>query len=241
VDTFHVNFIDFNLHIPDQVICGNQSVDLNATTPGATDYLWENGSHQPILTARDPGLYTISVSVQNCTKNDTILVSNKGFDVFIGKNDTLCYGMQKVIQVNIDSASYKWQDGSTGQNYVSKRDGKFYVEVEKDGCTATDTIEISYQKCNECIRIPNAFTPDNDGRNDLFKPLIQCPVSKYTILIVNRYGQEIFKTDNPSLAWDGTFNNLVQEVGAYYYLLKVKLDNPDAQEEIFKGDISLIR
>jgi gliding motility-associated-like protein len=89
--------------------------------------------------------------------------------------------------------------------------------------------------------MPNAFTPNNDNKNDLFRPIINCPTSEYSILIVNRYGQEIFSSNTPSDSWDGTFNGQKEGVGVYFYLVKVKFNYPNAQYEIYKGDVSLIR
>lgn len=43
-----------------------------------------------------------------------------------------------------------------------------------------DTIKITVVPCSDCIAIPNAFTPDHDGLNDMFQPIISCPVSDYS-------------------------------------------------------------
>lgn len=96
-----------------------------------------------------------------------------------------------------------------------------------------------YERGN--IVIPNAFTPNSDNKNDGFKTLLFGPYQKFSLLIMNRYGQEVFKSDNPNELWDGRFNNQEQEMGVYYYLIKVKFDYPNAQDEIYKGDISLLR
>ena len=89
--------------------------------------------------------------------------------------------------------------------------------------------------------VPNTFTPNSDGKNDGFRAILSGPYQSYNLLIVNRYGQEIFSTDDPKHLWDGTINGQEQEIGVYYYLIKVKFDYPDAVEEMYKGDISLLR
>lgn len=104
--------------------------------------------------------------------------------------------------------------------------------------TATDCCAV-YIKGK--FAMPNAFTPNGDGKNDLLKALAFSPLQKFRLLIVNRYGQEIFSSENVNEGWDGRFNNQDQEVGVYYYLIKLQFDYPDAQEEIYKGDIILIR
>jgi gliding motility-associated-like protein len=91
------------------------------------------------------------------------------------------------------------------------------------------------------LTIPNAFSPNNDGKNDGFKVVILGAYQKFSLIIMNRYGQEIFKTDDPNKEWDGKVNNKDEDLGVYYYMVKVKFDYPGAGEETYKGDISLIR
>jgi len=89
--------------------------------------------------------------------------------------------------------------------------------------------------------VPNTFTPNGDGKNDGFRAILIGPYQSYQLLMVNRWGEAIFSTEDPKQAWDGTFNGQEEAVGVYYYLIKVKFDYPDAVEEMYKGDISLIR
>jgi gliding motility-associated-like protein len=241
VDTFRVKFIDFNLAVPNRVICSDESIVLDATISAATSYQWSNGSVQPDIVVNEPGIYTIAVNLENCRKTASVLVTQKGFQVDLGQDELLCEGMTKQLMANIEGASYLWQDGSSNQSLTAMTQGKYSVEVKKDGCVASDTLEIKYEQCSNCLAIPNVFSPNHDGINDVFRPIFQCPVDKYALLIVNRYGQIIFQTNNSAVSWDGRFNNLEQELGTYYYLIKVKFDYADARELIYKGDISLLR
>ncbi|NCD70103.1 T9SS type B sorting domain-containing protein [Mucilaginibacter agri] len=101
------------------------------------------------------------------------------------------------------------------------------------GCVAQTSITVTV--INDII-IPNAFTPNNDGRNDLWNiPLLQffpgCTVNVY-----NRYGALVFHSVNYSQAWDGTFNNSPLPVGTYYYIIDPKNDKP-----ILSGPVTIIR
>jgi len=72
--------------------------------------------------------------------------------------------------------------------------------------------------------IPNAFTPNGDGLNDLFKLALSlaCPVSEYKLQIYNRWGQMLFVSYRLEDGWDGTINGQPADVGSYYYQLSVK-------------------
>ena len=109
-------------------------------------------------------------------------------------------------------------------------------------CGLKDTTE---NCCNVYIKgkllVPNVFTPNGDGKNDFFKALLFSPTKEYKLIVVNRYGQEIFKSHDPNMGWDGNYNNQPEVLGVYYYLIKVIFDYAGAKEEIYKGDVTLIR
>lgn len=93
--------------------------------------------------------------------------------------------------------------------------------------------------------LPNAFTPNNDGKNDLFKPFPYCFIASIELQIMNRWGQVVFTTTDPDINWDGTNQNGDElEAGTYVYICRVfeqRVDGPIEQEEILRGYIQLIR
>ncbi|MDF7822245.1 gliding motility-associated C-terminal domain-containing protein [Runella sp. MFBS21] len=103
--------------------------------------------------------------------------------------------------------------------------------VCKDNCTT--------------YRLPNVFTPNNDGKNDLFQPLT-CPlfVESVVFVVYNRWGQKLFETTNPSLNWDGKTSD-GQEVpaGTYFYqaTVKFKTIQPTSEAVVIKGWVQLVR
>lgn len=68
--------------------------------------------------------------------------------------------------------------------------------------------------------IPTAFTPNNDGKNDTFKPIIKGNLKRYEFFIFNRWGQNIFKSDNLDIGWDGLYSNQSQDQGIFVWLCK---------------------
>jgi gliding motility-associated-like protein len=114
--------------------------------------------------------------------------------------------------------------------------------VARNVCGLTDT---AVRCCNVVIRgklvVPNVFTPNGDGRNDGFRALLFSPHRVFSMKIFNRYGEEVFRADKPEAPWDGTFNGQPEELGVYFYLIKVTFDYQGANEELYKGDVTLIR
>ena len=90
------------------------------------------------------------------------------------------------------------------------------------------------------INIPNVFTPNDDGINDVFKIDITGE-KKYKMLIWNRWGNNVFESDRSDFMWNGRTNNDGGEnpAGTYYYLLTYQLRG--GEEKTVRGSITLIR
>ena len=100
------------------------------------------------------------------------------------------------------------------------------------------------ENCDDCkVYFPNAFTPNNDGLNDQFKPLLpdcnNIGFERYHINIYNRFGQPVFQSNNPAEGWKGTFNNQAAPQGVYVYTIQYNFkQNKPVQT---KGTVLLIR
>ncbi len=93
---------------------------------------------------------------------------------------------------------------------------------------------------NEVI-VPNAFSPNKDGINDLLRPVGNVPILSMTFRIYNRWGQLLYETNNQTDGWNGTYRNTQQEIGVYVYtLVFTTADNP-AEARFMHGNVTLIR
>jgi len=92
--------------------------------------------------------------------------------------------------------------------------------------------------CN--MVIANAFSPNGDGKNDLFYLQVQESVIVHQFSIFNRYGQMVFDTVDLSQGWDGNFMGQPADIGVYFYYLKYLCLGSD-EEIVQKGDITLLR
>ena len=96
------------------------------------------------------------------------------------------------------------------------------------------------------IFTPNAFTPNGDGKNDLFKLTVpeNCEVIKFSMQIFDRWGRRVFTTDDVFESWDGTFDGQILEEGVYlwYYTATLrKVNDPEVNEQEKRGTAILIR
>ncbi|MCX8019339.1 MAG: gliding motility-associated C-terminal domain-containing protein [Chitinophagaceae bacterium] len=106
------------------------------------------------------------------------------------------------------------------------------------GCETIDTQLVITLKDVQ-IHVPNAFTPNNDGKNDFFRPHIQGIKQMIRFSVFNRWGQLLYDSQSPEARWDGTWNGAPQNPGIYTWIFEaIGLDN---RRHFRKGTVMLIR
>ena len=105
------------------------------------------------------------------------------------------------------------------------------------GCTATTTQLLDPGSCCT-VAFPNAFTPNGDGHDDVFRPLFTGFHNFHIFRIQNRWGQTVFESTNSAMQWDGTFNGVPQDMGVYFYYIKYDCGGKSIEAS---GDVTLIR
>jgi len=111
------------------------------------------------------------------------------------------------------------------------------VVAGTDGCmTAGKTAVIVYRP----LEMPNTFSPNGDGKNDVFRVPSATPQVIESFVVFNRWGEELFKTTNGSRGWDGTYKGQPQPTGTYVWII-IYEDLLTRQKQIAKGIVMLIR
>jgi len=143
------------------------------------------------------------------------------------------------------AAVYTWSPTATLSNpnivnpIASPKETTVYTVrgLSANGCAATDTVHVDINYHGK-VFVPTAFTPNGDGRNDVFKVVNLTFEKILEFHVFNRWGQELFyATDNSG--WNGYWHNEPQDIGTYQYLIRVA--SPDGTIQTFKGDVTLLR
>ena len=222
----------------DTTICAGDTLPLNAFNNGAT-YLWQDGSSSATYSVLVTGEYRVMVSLGGCAATDSVFVSYHSAPHFtLGGNEFICEGEQIQLHGDTDSAfTFRWQDGSAQSTYPVQAPG-LYSLTETNACGSfTDSALVSVGSCK--LHMPSAFSPDNNGDNDLFRVKYPFPVSSFEFIIFNRWGQKVFETTDISKGWDGKLNGVDQPIGAYVWMIYCTTQNN--QKESAKGTVVLIR
>jgi gliding motility-associated-like protein len=91
----------------------------------------------------------------------------------------------------------------------------------------------------DVVYFPDAFTPNNDGKNDVFRPSYNYAITDFDWRIFNRWGQKVFASDDMTKAWDGTVGGIPQATGTFVWVVSYKLASGDRVSR--KGTVVLIR
>ncbi len=250
-----------NIYTEDTTICLSAPMqitsDVQPDTFSQYNYVWtptvglDNPfAQEPFFFASIPTDYKYVLAVQTplgCTGTDSITIRSKPSAELINVTaDTIVkYGTS--LQLNANGGDYYvWTPTAfldfpnTSDPTATPLDSITYqvIGVNQFGCKDTAYVHVDVD-FNMVEIIPNAFTPNGDGRNDVFGVWNIRFQSLQEFRVFNRYGQEVFSTTNPQEGWNGTYQGIPQDIGVYHYLIRVAL--PGGKVKLYKGDVTLIR
>jgi gliding motility-associated-like protein len=139
----HVMDLSFDLG-PDIFFCSGESATIHPTVPPGVDYLWSNGSTLDSLVVTQPGQYGLSISINNCIQQDSIMVDVLDLNFTLGNDTTICAGSTYVVNpIVANGVSYFWSDNSSASTLAVQNAGTYWLTIEQLGCSAVDTIDIA--------------------------------------------------------------------------------------------------
>lgn len=156
------------------------------------------------------------------------------------------------IQLNISGSavpSYHWSSSATlsdpsipNPTAIISQSAWIIVEaVDTNNCSAVDSILIQLVECDGSVFVPNAFTPNGDGRNDLYRVFARC-AELNSLKIFNRWGEKVWETEDINQGWDGTYRGSAQPTEVYVYLITYRLlSDKSGVSKHKQGSITLIR
>lgn len=222
----------------DTTICQGRILVLNALNPNA-NYQWQDGSSGPSLSVTKADKYWVAVALDHCIASDTIFVKTKPAPYFtLGKDSSLCSGQEYLLTPSINTtASLLWQNGSSAPSFLIRDAGVYSLTASNECGSYADSVTITSGICN--IIMPNAFSPNNDGLNDLFRVKYPFPAKEFHFMVYNRWGEKIFETNNMSEGWDGRWKGELSPSGVYVWVIGFR--DSDERIQNLKGTVTLLR
>ena len=222
----------------DSSLCtgGQRILDAGA---GFTNYLWNDGNSSQSIIVNSMGTYSVSVTDNNgCEGADTTKIT---FMLpqpanFLGQDTSMCTYDRLQLKATANFNQYTWSTGSSGATIIINRPGMYWLQV-KDGnnCVGKDSIVVNPKVCPTAFFMPTGFTPNNDGKNDILRPVLRGDVIQYKFRIYNRWGQLILETTDIDKGWDGTYQGQPQTSGVFVWMCAYQFDGelPQARQGTF--------
>jgi gliding motility-associated-like protein len=195
-------------------------------------------------------VYNVSISESVCNYDTTISVAvkvNPVPEVAVKKsNDINCNVPTSTLEAS-GADQYSWipaiglADTANFKTVVAIDTTRTYTVrgTNQFGCSSDATITVNVDRSGvPRFVVPNAFTPNNDGKNDCFGIQHWGDADVKQFSIFNRWGTMVFTTYDPSQCWDGKWKGVVQDNGGYIYVIKATTICGDVTR---KGMLMLIR
>lgn len=236
-------------------VCYNAVIRLNAS--GGETYVWSTGDTTSEISANiklDTSYWVIPYTEGCEGTSDTIFITISGDVIaadFIASDDTL-FTRRPVQFTNTSQGGvsyywdFMWKKMFTGKTSVLEHPVYDYdqpgnyivmlVATSDIGCR--DTVFKEFTLINNDVFIPNAFTPDGDGINDLFNFVASDSLEQFVFSVYNRWGEQVFETRKEQPGWDGSYRGLPAQQDVYVYVFKGIVNR---KEVALTGTVTLLR
>ncbi|MGB1039356.1 MAG: gliding motility-associated C-terminal domain-containing protein, partial [Flavobacteriales bacterium] len=161
-------------------------------------------------------------------------------------SDDECYAGIGVIDITLSGGTgpmtFGWSNGNTTEDLIGIEEGTYSLSVvDANGCSdRSEFIVVNFESdtCEYHIYLPNIFSPDGNGQNDVFR-IEGDGVEKVEFKIFNRWGNLIFESTDQSIGWDGTYQGKPINQGVFVYMISGSFVNGEEFQQ--KGTVTLVR
>ena len=232
-------------------------VNLSAieTGPGV-DITWDFGDGNtssdlnPIHSYGAPGIYNVKLKYTNsipCLSDSLVLQLNmETFTIVASGDRTILPGQTVQLYVTGPARIYSWTPSNSLNNPTLRNPVATPIETtnyiitarDRDNCMAMDSVLVTVLQPDD-IYVPSAFTPGNDGRNDVLRPIYPAKYTLKNFSVFTRWGERIFHTSERGRGWNGKIGGIEQAAGVYVWMIRLIDDTGKTTER--KGTSLLIR
>ncbi len=240
---------------PQAYLCSGESLNIDPEVSGGNgtiNYLWSGpdgfaSDNKQVniasISTEESGTYILSVEdSMTCSNTQSFMVNVYASpQIAFAAYDTLWMEPGDILEAGTNYAYlYSWNTGETTPAITIDTCGTYSVEVvSPENCSSQKSVMILWDGIP--FYIPNAFTPDGDGLNDVFNIIPKYDyIRDFRLTIFNRWGQQIFTTRDYNKGWDGTFKGSPCMVGAYIYKVTYsEFSSPGAKS--VEGSVVVVR
>ena len=227
---------------PDRSICPGASLAVSLPA-GPVFYLWEDGHQGGDYLITGPGTYRVTASNGCGSSADEMTVALfPDLTISVSSDTFLCPGETLLLTAVASSAThFQWKGEPPGASIAISAPGEYTVIAANDCDTVAAAVTV--RECERCeVYIPNAFSPNNDGVNDLFQPFSDCPLSDFQMRIYDRWGSLLLDITDPDTGWDGLVRGRPAGPGLYVWVAQYQVEEDGRLRKVEEaGELMLIR
>jgi gliding motility-associated-like protein len=233
-------------------ICPGGSSVMQIQNPTSNvSYLWSTGASGTSITVTDTGTYSVTATILNgcAATDDAIVTYAPPIDIDLGATIEAYEGQYITLNftttASTTGATYLWTPDTwlscttcPTPSAIATDDIIYRLQfTDNRGCEATDTVRVRVIG-DFYVFMPNAFSPNGDGNNDLLFPYTN-GVKLIEWKLFNRWGEKVFQSNSVTQGWDGTYRGKEAPMNNYVYTLTVVFLND--KTENYKGTVLLLR
>jgi gliding motility-associated-like protein len=242
------------LHFPDTLLCTTDFPIRYAIPPVFTNIKWSDNTADNPKNIIKSGTYTVKADWECGTLRDTFVVQSENplppLQLLTQDTTSCTKGHFQAFRLRAPYGypNYVWNTGAITRN-ISVLKPEIYEVVSSNICGSVSD-KITVTGCPPNYYIPNTFTPNGDGHNDIFTVFAtDAIVNIKSMAIFDRWGEQVAELQNippssggaggGSVGWDGTFKNQPATSDVYVYIITIEF--ADGTTETVKGDVTLLR
>jgi gliding motility-associated-like protein len=236
------------INVNDTVICGAAKLAINLTDRNASRYFLNKVATTPRFNITQNGTYAIRLENKGCFTEKSIKIKIVNFESPIKANDSLyCFNVPVPVILRGGFENIFWDNKPILDTFIiqdgAKHAFRATYSLDKD-CIVKGEFAVLRKNCGstipDIIFVPNSFSPNDDGINDVFQAYPTKDAEILSLKIYNRWGSLIFQSLNGNEPWRGLANGTTLSPDVFVYLIQYK-NKRTGRVEILSGDVTLVR
>lgn len=223
---------------PDTFLCNNESLTLRA--PVAVQ--WSTGDVGKETTVTNQGWYSMFIEAQGCRQDDSIYIKTLSIPVLDLPDSEFCEGEGFELPQALQAYEITWLGAKPNADNLIKFPGLYRLKASSACGDSLYSFNLEEKNCRNSIYLPSAFTPDNDGINDLYAPVHE-GFYKVRLRIFDRWGELIFDKVDENPSWDGSYHGEKVQVGVYSVMVDGYYRDAQGKEGELReiGQVTVVR
>lgn len=234
-----------------EIDCETREVKLMIEASSDWQILWDNGSGNSETTYKDTKEARVVLSsIPGCSRSFTMSLPQIPDLSLIKLPSDTSVARNIMVNLSLDLDTSEWQlqwypagivDCPTCSSVIitaTESTDMILQLTHESGCRYEVNFRIELEEGE--IYVPNIFTPDGDGKNDLWKVKIPSDLYMLSCQIFDRWGEMVYRANSGEpIGWDGTFRGKKAQTGVYVYVIEYR--NADGESRTIKGDVTVVR